>query len=125
MTEEKKQEYLQHIAKELGVAVELIDIRKGSIIFDVKVPSDVAQKLKEDKTLEERLGAKSVLLGGQASMHANDDDINAGDLLVLQSGDRIDVDIGLYAYSTVGGVIFHDDDADGVFNPTKEKTMAG
>lgn len=114
-------------------------VRRGSVILDVKVDSDVAKRLQgeDGAILEELLHAKIIdntksgptssqaeLLSSSSSSHT---DAIAGDgEIVLHSGDHVDVETGLYTRSNIGGRVFHDLDADGYFEPeTSESGVPG
>lgn len=143
LTEEKKSVYLEDIARAIGVdAVDLKAFRKGSVIVDINVDKETAERLqREAQNIEDELQAE-LNLDGTRSSHGHHgrhfDDNNAGasrnyvyedsfdeEEILLQSGDHFETDRGLFALAKVSGMVFHDMNANGVLDAGVEEGIEG
>lgn len=159
LTEERKAAYLSEIAAALGVdSVDLKSFRRGSVIVDINVDKETAERLARDSqtlgaSLDAEVSVTSSSPSSSASHHASSnshssshsnyprgavhrdssktgtayyDAEDASSLneatIVLQSGDHVEIDRGLFALAQVSGVVFHDLNANGFYDASSGNT---
>lgn len=131
LTDEKKDAYLKDIARAIGVeSLDVKAFRKGSVIVDINVDKETAERLqRESQAIEDELRAQVNVDSPRSPHHHHaydygsngasnmgytyGDDFDAEEIL-LQSGDHFETDRGLFALAKVSGLVFHDINADGV-----------
>lgn len=149
LTEERKIAYLDEIARAMGVEhVELKGFRKGSVIVDISTGQETAERVSRDsQTIGQTLGADvSVegLYGGSShgngnsarhdsyrsgyrfgALYGNEGNERESNEIVLKSGDHVETDRGLFALAKVSGMVFHDTNANGIFDYGSEEGIEG
>lgn len=157
LTDERKAAYLAEIAAAMGVdSVDLKSFRRGSVIVDINVDKETAERmLRESQTLGSSLDAEVIVSANppsSSSSHASSSSSYASSYgsthvrsggasthrdasssksnlayyedseslneatIVLQSGDHVEIDRGLFALAQVSGVVFHDLNANGIYD---------
>ena len=134
---------MKDIARAIGVeSLDVKAFRKGSVIVDINVDKETAERLqRESQAIEDELRAQ-VNVDASRSPHSHNhpsydnygsaanmaytygDDFDAEEIL-LQSGDHFETDRGLFALAKVSGMVFHDINANGVLDSGVEVGIEG
>jgi hypothetical protein len=150
LTDERKAAYLDEIARALGVeSVDAKAFRKGSVIVDINVDKETAAKLMRDSqsigdTLQAEVSVDSSSSSPLRQAHQQPPsrswfgsgkegtkfgvlyfDETEDNAIVLQSGDHVETDRGLFALAKVSGMVFHDKNANGVFEYGEDEGIEG
>lgn len=106
--------------------MEVLDFRKGSVIVDLKLDPEVAKRLEEDEDFLKKLHAQDFEVSGKPKRLADRvvdkeektytiyDDTEG--TITLFSGDRVELQTGLFEMGRVNGRVFHDLNGDGYFD---------
>lgn len=111
--------------------IEVVKFRKGSVIVDLKIDPELAKKLAEDKDFLNRLNAESMEIGESIEKKKIEQEAltqkdykfineNREEILRLESGKEIEVETGVFSMGRVQGLVFHDLNGNGIFDPNEK-----